>query len=144
MTKVRYSKTGETSRTFSPKLEQPRQGVLVAPRPLEPLQPGKSGEIAPFQNKLDLIVRKIGITELHARTGVAQTTITNWRRGRSPRLDQVQKLARGLGMSASYFADDDIPPRAYLEGTESDGSSRISEADDAMAAEGAPDYPAGM
>lgn len=47
--------------------------------------------------------RKLSQEELAYKIGVAQTTIGNWERGKSIKMDYIPKLADALEVSSAYF-----------------------------------------
>jgi transcriptional regulator with XRE-family HTH domain len=61
--------------------------------------------------------------ELASMVGVAQTRVTEWETGKGiPTMDKALRVARALGVSLDYLADDalDEPPPATEERSEAD------------------------
>ena len=127
MTRVGYPSPGNMSRGISPGLGKKLGGTTLPPRPLEPLRAGAGGEITAFQRKLELIVRALGVTGVARAAGSATSTVSNWRKGVSPNLRQVQQLARGLEVPVCWLTDDARPVEEYEQLERIDDAGMVRE-----------------
>ncbi len=49
--------------------------------------------------------------QVSKETGIAQSTLADWKSGRSqPKVDKLQKLAEHFGIPVSYFLEDTAEP----------------------------------
>lgn len=82
-----------------------------------------------FIDRLNLILnnKNISQTELSKRTGITQSTISDWVRGKStPRQDKIDLLAQALGVSPSYLMGWDEESRKTIDLTKFPNISPIS------------------
>lgn len=70
-----------------------------------------------FIEKLEIILKEKNITmnKLSKEIGYSQSAISNWKKGRMPQINVLQKVCKYLNVSADYLLDlDDTPPPPNL------------------------------
>lgn len=83
------------------------------------------GESKMYEKFAKLLVER-GITayQVSRATGISQTTLSDWKKGRSsPKLEKMQKIADYFGVSIDYFteqkkpgtSEEDVELNEYLE-----------------------------
>lgn len=68
-----------------------------------------------FVRRLDQLLTKGRAKLVSERSGVSETTLSNWRRGKvrvNPELETLEKIADALGVSAGYLISEEAFERA--------------------------------
>lgn len=76
-----------------------------------------------FIEKLEVILKERNLTmnKLSKEIGYSQSAISNWKKGRMPQIDVLQKVCIHLNVSADYLLDlDDSPPPPVLSDQETE------------------------